>query len=312
MKKKHIAAGGGILLLVVAGLTYHLVFGFVQPTQIDDRIILLTRKNVLNQIGANVVIHTDGEETLVIDTQLPALASLTRSKIDALASSPITKVLITHWHPDHSGGISAFSGDADIIAHENVKHRLSAPQEGFGLTKPGSHHEFAARAADGLPNQTVSSRLELPIASSKIDVVHYSQAHTDGDLVVYFHHSQIAVIGDLIWPNSFPYVDVHNGGSVRGLESALRSVLAASKPGYRFIPGHGSALTFEDVARYLEMVTQTRHWVEARLQEGQTVDQIAASGVPDQWKVWSSPLVPSAIWMQMIHASWDIATAAKQ
>lgn len=312
MTKKRIGIGIVVVVLFLAGLAYHVVFGYVELTTISHEITVLTRKSAFGQIGANVIVYEGAHRTVVVDTQLSPFASSTRSNIDALTSKPLAAVLITHWHPDHSGGISAFSSDTDVIAHENVTRRLSVPQEGFGLTKPGSHHEFAARSADGLPNQTVVDRLDFQTESTVVSIIHYPEAHTDGDLVVIFQSSQVAVIGDLIWPNSFPYVDVHNGGSVAGLESALQALLGESKAGYRFIPGHGATLTFDDVAAYLDMVSRTRRWVETQLAEGQTVDQIAASNLPDEWDRWSSSLVPSFVWVKMIHDSRRDSAAARQ
>lgn len=312
MTKKRIGIGVLVFVLALAGMAYHFIFGYVESTEITGEISVLTRKSAFGQIGANIVVYEDAQSTLVVDAQLSPFATSTRSHIEEITAKPIASVLITHWHPDHSGGISAFSSDTDVIAHENVSRRLSAPQEGFGLTKPGSHHEFAARSADGLPNQTVADRLDLQSESTVVNVIHFPEAHTDGDLVVIFQDSQIAAIGDLVWPNSFPYVDVHNGGSVGGLESALQTLLAESNPSYRFIPGHGAMLTFDDVAAYKDMVSRTRRWVESQLDDGRTVDQIAASNLPEEWQKWSGALVPSSVWVKMIHDSRSVQVARTQ
>lgn len=312
MRRKNILVGIGLVLLALVGAAYHLIFGYVESEQISERITVLTRKSVLTQIGGNVVAYVGDKGTIIVDTQLPSLASSTRSQLDGLAKTGIATVLITHWHPDHSGGISAFSGDADIIAHENVLKRLSAPQEGFGLTKPGSYHQFDARSSGELPTKTVADRLDLATDSGTVDVIHYENAHTDGDLVVYFQNTGVTVIGDLVWPDSFPYIDVHNGGSVTGLELALGALLARSQPGDRFIPGHGATQSFADVDAYLEMVSKTREWVESQLSEGQTVEQIISSGLPKEWEKWSSRLVPSAVWIEMIYASRGTAMAVAQ
>lgn len=294
-------SGVTVAVLVLAAMAYHFLIGYVESAQIDDRITVLTRKNILGPIGGNVIVYGDTKGTVVVDTQLPPFASSTRTNVDAVAHAPIAAVLVTHWHPDHSGGITAFSGGSEVIAHENVLRRLSAPQEGYGLTKPGSHHEFEARKDSGLPNKTVSNRLDIATGASEINVVHYPNAHTDGDLVVFFHDAQLVAIGDLIWPGSFPYIDVHNGGTVTGLESALQGLLAESKPGYRFIPGHGKTLLgFENVGEYLKVVSETRQWVETQFGEGQTVAQVVATGLPEKWETWSSPLVPSRVWIEMV------------
>ena len=310
VKIKRILGIVGIVVVVLAGIAYHFLFGYIVVQNVGGPVTVLQRKNVLHQIGANVTVYAGSEETIVVDTQLKPMASSTRSKVEALSKAPITKVIVTHWHPDHSGGISSFSIDTEVIAHINVSKRLSMPQEGFGLTKPGSHHEFAARSTDGLPNKTVESRLQFPVGATTVDVVHYPYAHTDGDLAVFFHDSEIVVLGDLIWPKSFPFVDVHNGGSVEGLESALQAIIQQSKPSYRFVPGHGATLTFDDVVEYLELVSQSRHWVESRLDDGRSVNQVIESGLPGNWEQWDSPLVPTTVWIKMIYDSRTIPTEA--
>ena len=171
------------------------------------------------------------------------------------------------------------------------------------MTKPGSHHEFAARTAEGLPNKSIVGRLKLAIGTASATVVHYPEAHTDGDLVIFFHESQLAAIGDLVWPGSFPFIDVHNGGSVTGLEAALDGLISETAPGYRFVPGHGAVFPVDDVIEYLEMIRQTRRWVESRLIEGQSLDQILETGLPEKWDHWSSPLVPASAWIRMIFDS---------
>lgn len=312
MRRKYLIGGVAITILAIAGIAFHLIFGYVESVQIAERVTVLTRKSAVTQIGANVVVYRGDNGATVVDTQLPPLASSTRSKVDAAAQTQIATVIITHWHPDHSGGISAFSGDSDIVAHENVLARLSVPQEGFGLTKPGSHHQFDARTSAGLPTQSVSTGLDLSNDSDTVEIVHYANAHTDGDLVVYFDNAGVAAVGDLIWPGSFPFVDAHNGGSVAGLESALRAVLARSKPGDRFVPGHGQAITYKEVSEYLEMVSGSRQWVEIRIEEGRSLEQVISAGLPENWDQWSSALVPSSVWIEMIFDSRNTLTTVRQ
>ena len=303
MKIRRVLVVVGIVSSLLVGMAYHYLIGFVVSEQLDDNVTVIVRKNLLRQIGANVLVYSNAGETLLVDTQLAPLAASTRSKVDAISGQQPNYVLITHWHPDHSGGISAFSDDTEVIAHHNVRRRLSVSQEGFGLTKPGSHHEFPARTAESLPNKSIDGRLELAIGTASATVVHYPEAHTDGDLVIFFHESQLAAIGDLVWPESFPFIDVHNGGSVTGLEAALDGLIIETAPGYRFVPGHGAALTVDDVIEYLEVIRQTRRWVESRLIEGKSLDQILESGLPEKWDHWSSPLVPASAWIKMIFDS---------
>lgn len=303
MTRSRVWIGALVLLLGLIGFGYYMVFGKALTERVTDRIVVLRRENLIGQIGANVIVYSNGSAGVVVDAQLQALGSATRSDVARHADPAV--LLITHWHPDHSGGIDAFSSDTRVIAHENVLARLSAPQQGFGLTKPGSVHRFDARTQGGLPTETVRQRLSLATGPATIELVHLPTAHTDGDLVVRFPEGNVVAVGDLVWPGSFPYVDIHNGGSVPGLESALATILAGSKTGDRFIPGHGATLSYDEFADYVEMVTQTRRWVETEHANGRSQEQILASGLPQQWHMWSSRLVPTPEWIKAILASSD-------
>lgn len=292
-----------VIFLATAG--YHLLFGYITTHQIGERLTVISRQNLFSVIGANVVLYNDPVAALVIDTQLAPVAAATKAKIDSLAMGAIKTVIVTHWHPDHSGGIATYAAST-VYTHPNVARVLSAPHEGFGLTKPGSHHAFSRRDADAMPNASVDDELELQLADSTIRVVHYPKAHTDGDLVVFFPHDNVVVLGDLVWPNAFPFIDVHNGGSVRGLEAALADILQRSDhPGdtSRYIPGHGSPLSRGEMQLYLEMLRSTRLWVEQMADQGRTLAQIQATPPPTTWTAWANDLVPSTTWVEMVYNS---------
>ncbi len=303
MRKKRIATILAAVLLVLAGAAYHYLFGYVVVQTLEERVSVLHRKNILNQIGANVLVYSDSRQTIVVDTQLAPLASSTRSRIESLLDVPISKVIVTHWHPDHSGGIAAYSSDVEVMAHRKVLQRLSKSQEGFGLTKPGSHHEFDARTEESLPNAIVDNQIMIKVAAPTIEIAHYPNAHTDGDLVVFFDGPKVVALGDLVWPESFPFIDVHNGGTVMGLQVALEAILERTESDYTFVPGHGAAVSYNELVDYLGVIRQSRQWVEPQQDQGQSLSQMIASGLPEHLVQWESSLVPADVWITMIYES---------
>lgn len=303
MRLRRVAGYGvGILLLAICTAAYGII-GHSAVRTVNDDISFIQRTNLFSQIGANVVVYRGQTQTIVVDTQLPTLAWLTRSTINTLSARPITDVIVTHWHPDHSGGVSSYGQQSRVIAHENMVRTLSSSQEGFGLTQPGSRHQFSARGADGLPNKAISDTLNLTVDHSSVEIIHYPSAHTDGDLVVFFRGPKVAAIGDLVWPNSFPFIDVHNGGSVAGLERALEEIIRQSDQSYVFVPGHGESLKRDEVIAYKQMVSETRVWVESQLAAGLSLNALIKTGLPKAYADWQSALVPEAEWVTMIYNS---------
>ena len=74
---------------------------------------------------------------------------------------------------------------ATIIAHDNVKKRLEAEQRD-GSFKP----------KEALPVITFNDKLNITINGESIAVFHVKNAHTDGDVLLYFTKSNVLHTGD--------------------------------------------------------------------------------------------------------------------
>lgn len=79
--------------------------------------------------GGNIMFSTGTDGTFVVDSQYANVAEANLELIRDIADSPIVFVLNTHFHGDHTGGNEAFyDAGATIIAHENVRKRLTAAE----------------------------------------------------------------------------------------------------------------------------------------------------------------------------------------
>src|SRR5260370_41849415 len=80
--------------------------------------------------GGNVTAIVDDGSTLLIDSALDSRASELTDAIFKATRRPVTRLVNTHWHFDHTGGNVYFgSSGVSIIAQENVKNRLSSAQK---------------------------------------------------------------------------------------------------------------------------------------------------------------------------------------
>ena len=74
--------------------------------------------------GGNVTIIVDEANTLLIDSRLDSRAAELTDATFKATWQPVTRLVNTHWHFDHTGGNAYFgSGGVTIIAQENVKNR---------------------------------------------------------------------------------------------------------------------------------------------------------------------------------------------
>ena len=182
--------------------------------------------------------------------------------IRKLSDKPIRWVLNTHFHPDHTGGNEAMSkagrktnGEpAEVLAHENVLTRMSAPS-GRGGPAP---------AALWPTDTYFPEEKDIYFNGEAVMLYHEPKAHTDGDSIVFFRKSDVVVAGDMFVTTSYPFIDQANGGSIQGELNALNRLLDITVPAHEqeggtfVIPGHGRVCDEADVLEYRDMVTIIR------------------------------------------------------
>src|ERR1051325_11033352 len=165
---------------------------------------------MLEGAGGNIGVSTGEDGIVIVDDQFAPLATKIKEALKGITDKPLRFVLNTHFHGDHSGGNAEFSGQATIIAHENVRKRLAE-----GTAVLGGEVKPAAKEA--LPVITFNDRVSVHLNGEDIRAVHFPNGHTDGDSVIFFPKSKVVHMGDDFVTYGFPFVDVSNGGSVSGI-----------------------------------------------------------------------------------------------
>src|SRR6202162_2866769 len=131
--------------------------------------------------GGNATAIVAASSTLLIDSGIDSRVSELGDAIFKATGRPVTRLVNTHWHFDHTGGNVYFgSGGVTILAQENVKKRLSSVQDvPFVGLRDGRYPSQA------LPGVTYASSMTLHQGSQRLTLENYGSAHTDGDTVVY-------------------------------------------------------------------------------------------------------------------------------
>ena len=122
-----------------------------------------------------------------------------------------------------------------------------------------------AAPAAALPTDTFFTvRNDLYFNGEAVQMLHQPNAHTDGDIIVYFRKSDVIVAGDVYINTTFPVINLQQGGSYDGLVAALNRIIEITVPkdkqegGTYVIPGHGRLADEADVVEYRDMVTIVR------------------------------------------------------
>ncbi len=259
---------------------------------------------MINGLGGNVAVQIGDTGVLVVDTGLTQNSDKLIAAIRKLSDKPLQYIISTCVHPDQTGGNEALrkigvtitganvTGDiadagqgAQIIAHENVLDRLSAPTG-----------QKAAAPAGAWPTDTyVSGQKEVFFNEEPVEVRWQPAAHTDGDSLVIFRRSDVVATGDVFNTLSYPFIDVERGGSIQGEIDALNNIIDIAIPkheeegGTYIIPGHGRICDEFDVVEYRDMVTIVRDRVQNGIKKGMTLEQVKNAGFTKDYDArWSA------------------------
>jgi glyoxylase-like metal-dependent hydrolase (beta-lactamase superfamily II) len=223
--------------------------------------------------GGNILVSSGTDGVFMIDDQFAPLTDKIKTAIARFTSGPIRFVINTHWHYDHTGGNENLGeAGAVIIAHENVRKRLSTDQvlTVFNRTIP-------ALSKEGLPVITFTRDVAFHLNGQRIDVFHIKRAHTDGDAVAYFTDANVIHTGDILFQGMYPFIDVEHGGSISGTIDATNRILAMIDDNTRIIPGHGMLTDKQGLTAYRDMLTIIRDRLQSQIQAGKTLEEIKLS-----------------------------------
>ena len=258
--------------------------------------------------GGNVTAIVDDGSTLLIDSGLDSRATELNDAVFKAIRRPVTRLVNTHWHFDHTGGNVYFgSGGVTLIAQENVKKRLSSVQNVpfIGL----SDGRYPTQA---LPTVNYSSSMSLRQGGQLLTLVNYGSAHTDGDTVIYIAPANVAVVGDIFSNHVYPIIDLASGGSIDGMIHAADQILAQTDVQTKIVPGHGPLATRADLQDYRDMLVQVRERIRVLIGARKTIDEaVAAAPTKDLDAAWGSGYVSADVFVRMVFTSLNNSSNAK-
>ena len=243
---------------------------------------------LLSGAGGNVVALSSPDGLLVIDSGAPEHSA---QVLKALASLPggksIRTVFNTHWHWDHTGGNEALrKAGAQIIAHENTRLWL-----GTEVIEAWENRTYQARPPQALPTNTFYYKSnQLQFGEEPIEYGWLGQAHTDGDIYIYFRKQNLLMVGDVLSVGRYPVLDYCTGGWTVGMRDATQKLLDLSNEQTRIVPGTGPIQTRADLKAEHDMLATMHDKVWELMRKGMSASEILAAKASGDFDAkWGDP-----------------------
>ncbi|HLX35082.1 MAG TPA: MBL fold metallo-hydrolase [Candidatus Limnocylindrales bacterium] len=202
--------------------------------EIADRVF--TKRYVFFDQEIGVVLG-DGE-ALVIDTRVTEVQGrVMRDEIRELTPNPVTLVVNTHWHHDHTFGNHVFR-PAVIWGHERCAPGMREHGERMRAELASSIPELAEAVAAVTiepPERSFSEHARIHVGGRLVELRYLGRAHTDADIVVEVPDAGVLFAGDILEDGATPYFG--DGYPLDWPETALRLAARVRGP---VVPGHGA------------------------------------------------------------------------
>lgn len=210
------------------------------------------------------------EKVVAIDGSFqPVGAAWLAEQALKLTGRPVTDVIVTHFHADHTGGLAGYQNGAtgpEIIATATTNQLIFERYAGAKQT-PESAQFARPIIRPVMPTRIITdeaSILTMDLGGRTIRL-HPLKGHTPSDMAVVVDDAAIIFAGDLVWQGLFHnYVDAIPSHLTTSVEHLL------SDPSRTIVTGHGAIARAGDLGNYLDLLRLVEEKARASYTAGKT------------------------------------------
>lgn len=222
-----------------------------------------TAENRGYMVNSAVIIGDEG--VILVDTGFTdEIGTRLREEIARLTPKPVTHIINTHHHGDHTLGNIAFP-EAEVMSAEMCKQLVEETGwEWIGIAESMTGLKFPdTKPVPASVTYAADSRTEIALNGVTLEMWVPLGSHTAGDLMVYLPEDQVLIAGDILTNEVAPnFRDGHVGNWLATLEEIQQLETRA------IIPGHGPLMNQEQVASLHRLMSELYAGVEEGYHEG--------------------------------------------
>src|SRR6266446_10370029 len=226
--------------------------------------------------GGRIGVLAGPDGVLMIDSQYTQLTDKVLAAIRKISNGPIRYLVNTHIHRDHTAGNAFFAKQGAVIfARGELREGM------VRLSKaPNASANPVANPA-GFPVITYGMGPPVKIHMND-EVAHFipiRAAHTGGDTNIKFEKANVLFIGDFYRNYGYPYIDINNGGSLKGMLAGLDLTMQSADASTVLVPGHGTLIKRDDIIPYRDMILAVAGRVRQMIEQGKSLQEVLAAKV---------------------------------
>lgn len=208
--------------------------------------------------GCNTLLRLSGNGLILVDGKLPGnyQALLRQAGKLSFSDQPVRALINTNHQENHTGNNSKFlAAGTQIVGQENVSRNMTA-------------------AGSSMPPPTIVYDREYTIRMGGIEVqlLHFGNARTNADTVVYFPNLKVVAVGDLF--STLPDPDYSAGGSLVEWGPVLAQILKLDFD--IVVPGNGPMVSRADLERFKNKVDTLVSRATVLVNNGVAKDELMA------------------------------------
>jgi glyoxylase-like metal-dependent hydrolase (beta-lactamase superfamily II) len=209
--------------------------------------------------GGNSMLRLSANGLILVDGKLPGNYDALRAKVRKISDQPIRALILTDHEESHIGTNTKFlqAGTA-IVVQENAKTRLPSYTLSDGKAAP--------------PIVSYDREYKIRLGGVEAQLMHFGNAYTNGDTVVYFPLLKVVAVGALF--ASTPIPDYSTGGSLVGWGPVVDKVLKLDFD--VVVPGAGPPLIRADLEAFKTKIDTLVSRATGLVKRGVPKDQLMA------------------------------------
>ncbi len=228
----------------------------------------------------NTAVFVMSTGVALVDTKVAGYGPDILAEVRGITDKPVTTIINSHTHFDHTGSNTEFPDTVHFVAHENTRAQLARDT----CERVTNCDAFKGENAKYLPGTTFSNRLSLFHGPDQIDLYYFGRGHTDGDTFTVFKSARTMHSGDIFGGLWLPFIDVENGnGSATEFGRSLEKAVVGIPGVDTIISGHGpDPLEWSAFEDYTDALNDLVSIAREGMASGKTVDEVAGAYVIPQ------------------------------